>query len=338
MMKIVYSSIDEFKESIKELISTLNLDEYQELIYLFEKEVKRKKQKEDYLANFYRLLLDNTSLVNNAKYGLDVLKSICNNVEKIKINSLFEYKVIIDAYVLTGIMTFQLKRLDESKIYFYKAINFGEQYRNYSKENYYDALNCAYTWYAYFFMMMKKYDGAEKIYNRVLTNYNEVKDDPNYFVTEKESVETSKKNLIKLRSINNGGNNMEEVLKLLKQARIYYLATIDKDEPKVRPFGTAEIFEGHLYIQTGKKKEVFKQIKKNNKVEICATLSDSKWIRISGTLVLDDRVEAKKYLLDKNPHLRGMYDENDDNTAVLYFDKATATISSFTEAPRVIKF
>ena len=130
---------------------------------------------------------------------------------------------------------------------------------------------------------------------------------------------------------------MEEVLNFLKDCGVYYLATIDGDKPRVRPFGTAEIFEGHLYIQTGKKKDVFKQIENNSNVEICA-FKDGKWIRISGNLVVDDRIEAKKDMLDKNPDLRGMYNENDDNTAVLYFKSATATISSFTEEPKVINF
>ena len=128
---------------------------------------------------------------------------------------------------------------------------------------------------------------------------------------------------------------MEEVLSFLKSCGVYYLATVDQDKPKVRPFGTAEIFEGHLYIQTGKKKDVYKQIEKNSNVELCA-FNDGKWIRISGKLIPDDRVEAKKDMLDKNPSLRGMYDENDDNTIVLYFESGTAVISSFTEPPKTI--
>ena len=130
---------------------------------------------------------------------------------------------------------------------------------------------------------------------------------------------------------------MEEVQKFLKECGVYYLATVDGDTPKVRPFGTAEIFDNHLYIQTGKKKEVFKQIEKNNKVEICA-FKNGKWIRVSGSLILDDRIEAKKDMLDKNPNLRSMYDENDDNTAVLYFESGEAIISSFTEEPKRIVF
>ena len=130
---------------------------------------------------------------------------------------------------------------------------------------------------------------------------------------------------------------MKEVQEFLKEAGVYYLATIDNNEPKVRPFGTAEIFENHLYIQTGKKKDVFKQIQKNNKVEICA-FKDGKWIRISGNLIIDDRLEAKKDMLDKNPNLRAMYNENDDNTIVLYFESAKAVIYSFTEPPKVIEF
>ena len=130
---------------------------------------------------------------------------------------------------------------------------------------------------------------------------------------------------------------MKEVQEFLKECGIYYLATVEADQARVRPFGTAEIFEDHLYIQTGKKKDVFKQIENNPKVEICA-FKDGKWIRVSGKLVLDDRVEAKKDMLDKNPDLRNMYDENDDNTAVLYFESRRAIISSFTEKPIVIDF
>lgn len=130
---------------------------------------------------------------------------------------------------------------------------------------------------------------------------------------------------------------MKEVQEFLKSCGVYFLATMDGDQPRVRPFGTAEIFENHLYIETGKKKDVFKQIEKNNKVEICA-FKDSKWIRVCGELVVDDRVEAKKDMLDKNPSLRAMYDENDDNTVVLYFKSAKAIISSFTEEPKIIEF
>ena len=130
---------------------------------------------------------------------------------------------------------------------------------------------------------------------------------------------------------------MEEVWKFLKETGVYYLATVDNNEARVRPFGTAEIFEDKLYIQTGKSKDVYKQIIANPKVEICA-FKDGKWIRVTGELVADDRVEAKKDMLDKNPNLRGMYNENDDNTIVLYFKNAKAVISSFTEAPITIEF
>ena len=130
---------------------------------------------------------------------------------------------------------------------------------------------------------------------------------------------------------------MKETRDFLKECGVYYLATIDGDYPRVRPFGTAEIFEDHLYIQTGKKKDVYKQIEKNNKVEICA-FKDGKWLRLSGELIVDDRVEAKKDMLDKNPNLRGMYNELDDNTAVLYFKNAKAVFSSFTEESKTIEF
>ena len=130
---------------------------------------------------------------------------------------------------------------------------------------------------------------------------------------------------------------MNEVWKFLKDCGTYYLATADGDQPRVRPFGTAEIFEDKLYIQTGKKKDCYKQLLANPNAEICC-FKDGKWLRIAGKLIPDERIEAKKDMLDKNPALRSMYDENDDNTIVLYFKDAVATFSSFTEAPREIRF
>ena len=130
---------------------------------------------------------------------------------------------------------------------------------------------------------------------------------------------------------------MERVCKFLKDAKVYYLATVEGDQPRVRPFGTALIFENKLYIQTGKVKPVAKQLLANPKAEICA-FKDGAWLRVAGELVLDDRVEAKKAMLDDYPQLRGMYDENDGNTAVFYFQNATATFSSFTAPPETVTF
>ena len=130
---------------------------------------------------------------------------------------------------------------------------------------------------------------------------------------------------------------MERVCNFLKEAGVYYLATVEGAQPRVRPFGTAHIFEGKLYIQTGKVKPTSKQLAANPKAEICAFMN-GKWIRIAGELIEDDRVEAKKSMLDAYSNLRNMYDENDGNTQVLYFRNAVATISSFTEPDEVIKF
>ena len=130
---------------------------------------------------------------------------------------------------------------------------------------------------------------------------------------------------------------MERVYEFLKNAGTYYLATVEGDQPRVRPFGTALIFEGKLYIQTGKVKPCSKQLAANPKAEICA-FAGGKWIRIAGELIDDDRFEAKKAMLDAYPNLRGSYDENDGNTQVLYFKNATATISSFVGEPEVITF
>ena len=130
---------------------------------------------------------------------------------------------------------------------------------------------------------------------------------------------------------------MQEVYEFFKACGTYYLATVEGDQPRVRPFGTIDIFEDKLYIQTGKVKDVSKEMQANPKVEICA-FDGQKWIRVAGEVVRDDRVEPKKHMLDSYPNLQALYRADDDNTEVLYLKNATATISSFTEEPKVIKF
>jgi len=130
---------------------------------------------------------------------------------------------------------------------------------------------------------------------------------------------------------------VQEVYEFLKKCDTYYLATVDGDQPQVRPFGTAHIFENKLYIQTGKKKSVSKQMMKNPKIAICSMTGDQ-WIRIQAVAVEDDRVEAKQSMLDAYPNLKNMYSATDDNHQVLYLTDATATISSFRGEPKVIKF
>ena len=130
---------------------------------------------------------------------------------------------------------------------------------------------------------------------------------------------------------------MQRVEKFLKDAGTYYLGTVEGDQPRVRPFGTIHIFEDKLYIQTGKVKDVSKQIHANPKVEICAFLN-GEWLRVAGTLVEDDRVEARQSMLDAYPELQTMYAADDGNTEVFYFKDAVATFSSFTKEPEVVEF
>ncbi|MBQ9851434.1 MAG: pyridoxamine 5'-phosphate oxidase family protein [Ruminiclostridium sp.] len=130
---------------------------------------------------------------------------------------------------------------------------------------------------------------------------------------------------------------MNRVCDFIKSAGVYYLATVEGDQPRVRPFGTIHIFEGNLYIQTGRIKNVSKQLAVNPKAEICA-FKDGVWLRVSCELVEDDRLEPKKSMLDAYPNLRGMYDENDGNTQVLYLKDAVVTFSSFTAEPETYTF
>lgn len=129
----------------------------------------------------------------------------------------------------------------------------------------------------------------------------------------------------------------EKIYAFLNEAKTYYLATIDGDQPRVRPFGTILCYDGKLFIQTGKSKNVAKQINANSKVELSA-FNGEKWIRVCGELAEDDRREVKTAMLDKMPTLRGMYNEDDGNMLMLYFKSASACICSFTEAPEIIEF
>ena len=130
---------------------------------------------------------------------------------------------------------------------------------------------------------------------------------------------------------------MERVVKFLKDAGTYYLATVDGDQARVRPFGTVNVFEGKVYIQTGKSKDVSKQIHANPKVEICAFMN-GEWLRVAGKLVEDDRREARQSMLDAYPQLQAMYSADDGNTEVFYFKSAKATFSSFMGAPETVEF
>ncbi len=130
---------------------------------------------------------------------------------------------------------------------------------------------------------------------------------------------------------------MDEVFNFIKKCGTYFLATVEDGQPRNRPFGTINLFEGKLYIQTGKVKDVSKQIQKNPKVELCCfDTSSGKWLRLAGELVRDERREPKADMLEHYPDLKSMYSADDDNTEVLYFKNAVATISSFTDSPKVI--
>ena len=131
-------------------------------------------------------------------------------------------------------------------------------------------------------------------------------------------------------------SDLERVCRFLEDAQVYYLATVEEDQPRVRPFGTILLYEGKLYIQTGKVKDVSRQLAANPKAEICAFL-DGTWLRLSGELVNDDRIEVKQAMLDKYPSLHAMYSAEDDNTQVLYFENAVAVFSSFTADSTMIR-
>ena len=133
--------------------------------------------------------------------------------------------------------------------------------------------------------------------------------------------------------------NMQEVQAYLKECGAFFIATADGDQPHVRPFGVSEIIDGRLYIMTGKVKDVYKQMAKNGKFEICALKkSGSEWMRLSGTLVNDETLSVKEEFLNRNEGLKSMYKADDENMAVLYISNATARFCSFSAPERKVNF
>ena len=130
---------------------------------------------------------------------------------------------------------------------------------------------------------------------------------------------------------------MNEVLEFLQKYHVFYLATVDGDQPHVRPFGALAVIDGKLYTQTGKVKKVAQQLNANPKAEICC-FGEGKWVRIECDLIWDDSYETLHALLEQNPGLRRMYDENDGNCLGLRFENCTATFASFTEPPHTVTF
>ena len=130
---------------------------------------------------------------------------------------------------------------------------------------------------------------------------------------------------------------MDEVYEFLKKAGTYYLATVDGDKARCRPFGTIDIFDGALYIQTGAVKDVSKQMKANPNVEICACIGPE-WIRLNGKAVLDERIEAAQHMLDNYPMLAERYQPGDGNCEVFRLEECTAKIESFVAEPKEFKF
>lgn len=130
---------------------------------------------------------------------------------------------------------------------------------------------------------------------------------------------------------------MEEVLEFLKKCGTYYLATVEGGQARVRPFGTIDLFDGRLTIQTGRKKDVARQIFANPRVELCA-FDGERWLRLAAAAVEDPRIEPQVHMLEAYPSLQGMYQPGDGNTLIFALTEATATFSSFTEAPRTVTF
>lgn len=130
---------------------------------------------------------------------------------------------------------------------------------------------------------------------------------------------------------------MKEVFDFLKACGTYYIATAEGDQPRVRPFGTIDLYEGRIYFQTGLKKEIARQLLANPRLELSG-MHEGRWIRVAADAVLDERIEPQEHMLENYPELRAMYTPGDGNTAVFWLKNAVAQICSFTEPPKEIRF
>ncbi|GHU98334.1 NimC/NimA family protein [Clostridia bacterium] len=131
---------------------------------------------------------------------------------------------------------------------------------------------------------------------------------------------------------------MSEVLNFLNETKVFYLATVEGDKPKVRPFGFVMEFEGKLYFGTNESKPSFRQLKENPNIEISATNAKNEWLRLSGEAVFDTRTAVKEKVFEVAPHLRGLYGKPDSPVlSPFYIKNGEAIFSSLTAAPRAMR-
>lgn len=119
---------------------------------------------------------------------------------------------------------------------------------------------------------------------------------------------------------------MSQEAELLKAAGVYFVATTDGDQPKLRPFGVINEFDDKIYLATSNQKAVFAQFIANPKVQLSASLPD-KWFRIEAKLVQDRRDVAKQSFLDNNERLKEIYEGDAfKNLEVFYLTDITTTV------------
>ena len=129
---------------------------------------------------------------------------------------------------------------------------------------------------------------------------------------------------------------MDELLKFLEKNPVFYLATDDNGQPRVRPFGFHMIFNDKFYMVTAFPKKVCKQMEKNPKIEFCSMAPDTHFVRVSGEVVFDnDNMDAKKKVFEVMPDLLKMYGSAENPAmSVFYLKDMHATIASLTEKER----
>ncbi|QNU68595.1 pyridoxamine 5'-phosphate oxidase family protein [Ruminiclostridium herbifermentans] len=132
---------------------------------------------------------------------------------------------------------------------------------------------------------------------------------------------------------------MDEVVKFLEENPVFYIATVDGDTPKVRPFGFFLKHQQKLYFGVGNQKETFKQLQKNPKFEISTTSKDNTWLRLSGNAVFETSEELLEKAFERNPNLKALYSkENGPRLELFYIENAKAEFLNFLGEHKVINF
>ncbi|MBQ7536063.1 MAG: pyridoxamine 5'-phosphate oxidase family protein [Stomatobaculum sp.] len=119
---------------------------------------------------------------------------------------------------------------------------------------------------------------------------------------------------------------MSKINDFLTEAGVFFLATADGDQPKLRPLGAHLEMDGKVIFGVGDFKNVYRQMKANPKVEIAACKKDGHWLRYTGKAVFEDDPKYAEAMLDAMPHLRNIYNDQTGNKMMTFHIDAVSAV------------